>query len=779
MRLSTESFLNILFLAFAASKAVEQEEKVLLPEFSLASGFYDDPIKLEIKASDPKAIIYYTTDGSVPNENSTIYENPIILKNRSSEENGISNIAGVDPFDNFVPHEKVKKANVIRAIAKLPNSNNNSTVISKTYFVGLNKKELYYDLPVVSLVTDPYNLFDYEHGIYILGKYYDDWVKEDPSNADIIFYLKKGNYNFKGKEGERPATIEYFPGDDSREGFYEDVGIRIMGDVSRTFIQKSFRVVHREEYGPKNLKYDLIPGNMRSDGKGPVEKYKTFNIRNGGNDFKFLIFRDKVVQTLVHDRNFETQQSDMAILYIDGEYWGVYNIAEDYSDHYIANNYDLDKDNIIMIKKHQVEAGREEDLELFDKHINFIIDNDMSIPENYEKASKLFDMDSFAYYASANEYIGNIDSHFTGKNWAMWRVREPVPGVLNADGVWRMMVFDTESCAGIYEDILNYDLLTGFPNAFTPGTGYNESIGAKLLISLLKSKDFKNRFFNAICDVRNIDFDPEVFNPVADALKEKMTPMMHDNFVRFGPEEMLQTEGPDAYYERQYGLFRDWFNGRPSTFLRLISDFFDIKPAVGVTVTSSDFSKGSFKVNTGIKVFEKEFKGDYYPEFVLSLTAVPSEGETFNYWSVENCEFANPDFTPIANTDKLEEITVGIIPSEGCKVTANFGPVDETTTEIPTEDPTDADFNIKEFEIPTEDPTINLNDEDPIDEDPIVEDPIDEDPIVEDPIDEDPIDVIPPKTNTDNKEKPSNNNSVRCNVARIKKVVKKIRKGKN
>ncbi|ORX67731.1 hypothetical protein BCR32DRAFT_272546 [Anaeromyces robustus] len=718
MKLSTKYFLNLIFLAFASSKAIK--EKALIPKFSLASGFYDDPIELEIKTSNSKAIIYYTTDGSVPNENSTIYEKPILLKNKSDTENVYCAINTFEPTNKFVPHEKVKKANIIRAIAKLPNSNTNtnSTIVSKTYFVGLNQKELYDDVPIISLITDPYNLFDYEHGIYVLGKTHDDWLKEDPKNSRATSYKQKGNFSLKGRDNERPATIEYFPGNNKKKGFNEDVGIRIMGDVSRSYIQKSFRVFHREDYGPKELKYELISENMRSDGKGLLKTYKTFNIRNGGNDSKYLIFRDKVLQRLVRDRKLETQQTDMAILYLDGEFWGVYTITENYNDHYIATNYDIDKDNVIIIKNFEVEDGVDSDIELFDDAMNYIIENDMTILENYEKASQLLDFESFVWYIAFNSYIENGDGIFHGKNWSMWRVRDPVPGVVNADGKWRMMAFDTEYSTGIYTQVGTYNTFNNLKNAFTKGSEYNKSTHAQVLLSLLKNKEFENLFYNALCDIKNIDFDLEVVNPLINSLKEKMAPMMYEHFIRYGPDKAL-TKGPEEYYNKLFKKFSDFLNGRPTMFLTKVAKLFKIDPPMEVTVTSNDFSKGKFKVNHGKKIFKKEYKGDYFKETAFYLTAVPSRGEFFNYWSIENCEFANPDFTPMVNTTKiLDQLTVGVLPSEGCKVTANFGQVSEITTEIPSEIPSElpSEFPMNtSIDLPTELP-IDIPTELPIDD---------------------------------------------------------------
>ena len=167
------------FLFYLSLVLVASLEEDILPTFNLKSGFYNgDSITLEISIQDPEAIIYYTLDGSDPTINSTIYTNFITLKDKSFEENIYSEITNVTADENHGPKEKIKKANIVRAMAKL-SSGTFTPIISRTYFVGLNRKELYGDVPIISIITDPQNLFDYEKGIYMMGKMYDDWIKED------------------------------------------------------------------------------------------------------------------------------------------------------------------------------------------------------------------------------------------------------------------------------------------------------------------------------------------------------------------------------------------------------------------------------------------------------------------------------------------------------------------------------------------------------------------------------------------------------------------------
>jgi len=656
-------FLNSLYLLFclalASTQTVENNENAEtvieanndLPSFNLDSGFYnEDTIELEIKAPNPNAVIYYTLDGSIPTENSTIYENPFILKDKSNEENVYSNLLGIVPDKNFTPSIKVKKGHVIRAMAKLPDGEF-TDVISGTYYVGLNKTQLYQNTPVVNIISDPDNLFGYERGIYILGKNYDDF------NRDLLHNKVKSNYLEKGRSSERPARIEYIPGNSNTAVFSQDIGIRIKGKATRNNYQKSFHITSREEYGKKNIKFELIQGNIRADGKGPVKKYKTFNLRNGGNDCEFGKIRDPLLQDLVHNDYFETQEADFAVVFIDGEYWGVYNIIEDYNDNYISNNYDIDNKNVVVIKAEVVESGEPEDKQLFNDSMNYLKKTNMTIPENYEEAKKHLDMEGYALYSAFITYIDVQDGWFSGNNYAMWRVRDPDPSVPKAYGKWRMMTFDTEFSVGLYGDGTNYENNI-VKQLLNENSMLAYKIGGRITNSLLQNEEFKNLFVNALCDMKNIYFEPE---RVKQAIDEKVgiyLPLAVDNIQRNGPDRAVKD--PVKYFTEQLDIIKNWFKGRDSVFMQFIQDGFGFQAPNVVTITTNDYTMGGFVVNHW-KEFHEDYKGKYFKENILYITPKPVQGRKIKSMKLTNCNLA-----------KRDKLTVGIYPKKGCKVTIKF-----------------------------------------------------------------------------------------------------------
>ena len=415
----------------------------------------------------------------------------------------------------------------------------------------------------------------------------------------------------------------------------------------------------------KNLKYELIPGNQRSDGQGIVNKYKSFNIRNGGNDFQNTKIRDKALQDLISNRKLETQQSEIGVLFLDGEYWGVYNIMENYDEHYFANNYDIEDENVIIVKNSIIEAGVDEDINLFSQAIDFIISEDMSNPSNYIKACELIDIENFAWHFAFNIYIGNKDGFFQDNNWSMWRVKNPVENVPNADGKWRMLIFDNELSSALFTDGKDYNTSILF-DIFNENSSISKNFGSKLLISLIKNSKFKNILINAISDIRNIDFEENRVYNYIEKLNSNIEPLMYDNFIRFGPKWVLY--GPLEYYQKEIQIFKTWLYGRYLSFLIILAKNFNFKPAVEVSITSNNFLKGSFIVNNGWKLFEEEYKGLYFSENTLYLTANPLKGK-FQYWRVKKCQsFENKEKINFNSNDT----NLAINPLEGCIVQAYF-----------------------------------------------------------------------------------------------------------
>ena len=545
----------------------------------------------------------------------------------NEREDTLSHITGVVSGEDFVPTDDFPTAHVIRAVA-IDKRGNRSEVVSGTFFIGYDREALYGDIALMFLVTDPANLFDHEDGIYVLGKIYEDWAAEQTEAFES--WQATGNFSQRGDEWERDVSVTYLPAEG--EGFTQEMGVRIKGGASRGNSQKSLRLIARDEYGQKNVKYVLYPDNVRESDGGVVDKYKSFTLRNGGNDCGFGKIRDPFIQQLAAGLRFETAANMPVIAFINGEYWGLYTLNEEYTDNYIQYHYGIDNDNVITVKCGAVDDGEEDDIALYQEMFSYIADHDMSDPEHYVRASELLDMGSFADYCALQIYIANEDGVFQNNNWQMWRVREPDPSVhAYADGKWRMMLYDTDFSSGIYqsggngaEDNLTPVLLGSF-SAWEPGF---------LFTSLIQNPDFQQEFILACCDIRNLYFSQKRASALLEEMMDDYLPYYPDTLRRFGPAWTLWN--PENHCKSNMQSIGTFFTKRYSSFPDVVRKAFELGTAYTVTFKASDAEKGCVYINGRSLAAEPTARLKYFPEYPITVTAVPAEGATFVGWEVSS-----------------------------------------------------------------------------------------------------------------------------------------------
>ena len=510
--------------AAAAHEIADSESPVL----SEPSGFYDLPVELSIKAPEG-TVIYYTTDGSDPDTSSIVYTEPIFIKDISVEPNKLSAIRDIMPpleqEKTTAPLSPVDKATVIKAVYADKNGNL-SPVTTGTYFICYNFKAEYYSkYKVISLVTDPDNLFDHETGIYVSGKTYEDWAASDDFDRETPEWEIPGNYKNSGKEWERAADMQIFEnGVCVWEGI---IGIRIHGGASRSMPQKSFNVYARESYGTKKVKYDLFSGKNISEADGSaITSYDSFVLRNCGNDSAFGRIRDKLNQELVAGMDFLTQKMEPCILFIDGEFWGHYNITEKLTSDFVSDHCGVDDKNVILIKNEELEDGVDSDITVYEEFCDFVRENDLSDPGNYSKLCDMMDMQSLCDYLSVEFYINNWD--WGDNNTALWRVRDKTEDDGYGDGKWRFILYDTEYSANLYgqttPDVDSFKQLME-KEGFVPD----------IFEACLENSDFRKQFAETFRNTADTRFASDIINARIDEFSMMNRKAAIDTYNRFWP----------------------------------------------------------------------------------------------------------------------------------------------------------------------------------------------------------------------------------------------------
>ena len=309
------------------------------------------------------------------------------------------------------PDSPVDKAVVLRAVA-FDAAGNSSNITTATYFIDFDQKDGYENAAVFSLVTDPDNLFSSETGIYVRGALYDDAME-----AGLIYnglpwtYLTEyTNYYLEGAEAERPVYIQFF--DASREDtLAQDCGIRIRGNESRHFPQKSFSLYARSRYGSSSFSPVFFDTGI---------SYPNL-ILNSGRQLKKIFFF-----SLVEDRDTAIQQYTPCQVFLNGEYWGMYYLMEKYSSEYLAGHYDVAPDNTLLVKDTRyVENGSPQDIARYKELRTFLAEQNLADPDVYQELLTKMDMQSFTDWMCTNIYIANTDTKPLGGNVLTWQTLTP------------------------------------------------------------------------------------------------------------------------------------------------------------------------------------------------------------------------------------------------------------------------------------------------------------------------------------------------------------------
>lgn len=616
--------------------------------FSKESGFYPESFMLEMHAPFGTEI-YYTLDGSQPDENAILYTEPILIEDATAHDNvyakcGDMSIAFRDEvvkeygFEVAVPYvlpdAPVDKCTVVRAAYRDADGNFSKTRTG-SYFVGYDTKTGYEGLKIISLVTDPENFFGYDEGIYVLGHAYDAWDREQAETLTTSFW--NANYNQRGIAWERPVEIQLFD-TDGRLLLEQSCGARTHGGASRSFLPKSLNLYAREEYDGQGRFYiDLFQTGYMAD---------KIVLDSSGNDYLAKV-RDIIMAELVGDWNFATVNFTPCAVFLDGEYWGVYWLTEKYDAVYLADRYGVEKDNVIMIKSGELEEGTIEDDAVYEDMKTYLEERDLSDPDNYWYVQDLIDVQSYIDYYAAQIYIGH-SGDWPGWNEALWRTREVKDGAYE-DGRWRWMLYDTNGTP-MRTEYIDSDTLK-----------YVMEINVRFY-NLCQNDMFQEQFVTTMMDLSNTAFAKERVDCFVSDYIDRMEEPVNLHLKRFYGIEDRQV------FLDSVAEVENFLDGRKSYMVRCLKEDFGLSgtPAP-VTLQINEKAAGSVTLNTITPEFDEDgmWSGDYFTDYPIELTAVAAEGYRFVRWESDALE----------NGMSKEETIEAAVTEEGTLIRAVFEPV--------------------------------------------------------------------------------------------------------
>ena len=254
---------------------------------------------------------------------------------------------------------ELDRTTVVRAAA-FETGKFRSRIVTASYIINEN-----HTLPVMSIAAEPTTLFG-SGGIY------------STSRSDV----------------EVPCSFELY---EEAGSFAIDCGLELYGHTVLKNPKKNLKVNFRGRYGSDVLSYPVY-------GEDGPQIYDALCLR-AGQDAPFSIIRDELFVSLVRQMgdNVLVQRDKYCVLYINGEYFGIFCLKEAFNKAYYAQNHHVSEESVTVLQ-----APVAMNTEVFEL-LRFCHRNDMSVQENYAYIADRVDLDSLIDWMIIEGYCSNGD----------------------------------------------------------------------------------------------------------------------------------------------------------------------------------------------------------------------------------------------------------------------------------------------------------------------------------------------------------------------------------
>ncbi len=560
--------------------------------FSVEGGLFDAGETITVALTAPAgSTIFYTTDCSDPSESSSVYTGPITLSSTT----------------------------ILRAMVYAPDSLP-SLITTQSYFFGLD-----HTMQVVSLVSDPVNLFDYYEGIYEMGPGATGQYAEHPygsNNKGANFWM----------DWEKAANVELF-GLNGETILSQGCGLKLQGQYSRAEAQKAFKLIARSEYGENRFNAALFSDR-------PYTEYQSFILRASGQDWDKTRMRDIVQTSLASETDVMYQAVEMCVVYLNGQYWGHYNMRERINKYSIAQweGWDSDVDAMDIIKANRTVMQGSNDT--FEAIASWVDEHGVKTQEDIDYVAQFVDIDNYLDYVAVEMFVGNPDL----LNVKRYRSAEE-------DGKWRWILFDTDW--GFTTDTNSMRRWLD-----ERGAGGQNKTDNRLFVGLMGNKTIEEKFLRRFDELMLKSWTAEKVLATIDAYYQELLPEIDQHLTRWSFTR--------EKFEEEMDILINYAEERPVRMLYYIKTTYDFSDAEMMNYFSSSLSVvvpqsvediASKVESAGLSKYLKEWKMDE-DEYRQQLTALREYAKSNPAKLLDALYdvYGKPEETGIRYLDRFEKV---------------------------------------------------------------------------------------------------------------------------
>ncbi len=619
---STLVFMLAVLVFFALlQKAQEDKRTVCEVHFSVAPGFYDKTVEVELK-TDIAADIYYTFDGSVPN-----VDNPAAMKYGAKEH-------------IVLECTDLEKVYTIRAKAVAEGMDDAiSTVSSATYVVGANV-ESRYDIPVLMVVGNPKDLTDEATGI-----------------------LAPANREQRGVQSEKAVWLTLFNAN-GEVVFAQNGGVRVHGGASRGKNQPSLRLYARSEYDTAN-EFDCVLFESYSKDNALMTDLKRVIVRNSGDDNGYAHIRSEFASALALNAGFpDAQASAPVCVYVNGEYMGVYWFVTNYDDSYFAQKYGEYTGEMVILEgvvalMQPTEDDDEVTLQLKEEYNNlheYVAYTDLQNDANWQALNEAVDVENYLQYVAIQNYFGNADAFVN--NFKTYRyyssTGEYQPGTV-FDGRYRFLLYDMDETLGfgVGDDVAAEARTLDVTNRVSYDIFYNA-----LFRNIMQRPEGREYYIRYYLSLLNYYCAPNQALPVLEKMHnsraEELKNVYNNTQLLTGNKNMPE-ETDYSQVEKELVEIENYIQDRPAWALEDLKTAF----ALGNCYNLEVYNVGEAQIQIDFASFhETHYSGTYFAEVPVTVSATPKCGDKFDYWLVDGVQYY--DATLLITSDMIHEETLNL-----------------------------------------------------------------------------------------------------------------------